>query len=246
MGFQELKLDLDQLRANLSAPLFPYFAYQGEPLPQIECTQDALPVVCCSVSRPEIGDGDPYVQGSGDDTENWAHDLTPGLFWRHKDELCAGANDEELIETIQSIRGRRGDTPGMSSTVVKWTLHSAPLRISSSDFAKSAQGAQSDAIILCNEPLSANGPDDPSPPRKPMILRLGCKAGKLGSRDLRQQLPRVSSFVEQLSPTPNILVACDSGDDLSVGVALAILCQHYDARGKRVTHSHPNRGLERT
>ena len=232
LGCQGLNLDLDHFRGCISAPLVPYFAHQGESLPQIDLTEDVLPVICCSVSRREIGDGDPYIQGGGDDTENWAHALTADLFWRHQERLSACSNDEELIEIIESTLGTCGSATAKTSTVVKWTGHSAPLHVSNSEFANSKECAQFDAIILCNEPASTDSSSEPSSAGKPLKLCLGCKAGRLGSRDLRHRLHLVSSLMEQLGARPKILVACDSGDNLAIGVALAILCQYYDPKGE--------------
>ena len=84
---------------------------------------------------------------------------------------------------------------------------------------------------------------------------------KIASRDLRAALPRICAFVgeylermvatpssrpattaeaelregggeEEESPPVRILVACESGRDISVGVALALLCQFWEARDK--------------
>ena len=61
---------------------------------------------------------------------------------------------------------------------------------------------------------------------------MGCRVGKLGSRELRSQLPQVSHFLQQFDLRPRTLVACDTGDDLAIGVALALLCLFYDKEGK--------------
>jgi tRNA A64-2'-O-ribosylphosphate transferase len=59
-------------------------------------------------------------------------------------------------------------------------------------------------------------------------LHLKCnEIGKLGSRDLRSELPLLAPFLSSLPAFhngPALLVCCPTGKDLSVGTALAILC----------------------
>jgi tRNA A64-2'-O-ribosylphosphate transferase len=65
-------------------------------------------------------------------------------------------------------------------------------------------------------------------------LHLKCQTGKLGSRDLRTQLPRVLYFFSSLAEpaTGKILVCCPTGKDLSVGTALAVLCLYTNEQGE--------------
>lgn len=70
---------------------------------------------------------------------------------------------------------------------------------------------------------------------KANMLVLSCGIGKLGSRALRSQLPRVSPFIVSLdkhSTNPRILFTCSTGTDLSAGVALAVLCLYFNDSGK--------------
>ncbi|OAP61097.1 initiator tRNA phosphoribosyl transferase [Fonsecaea erecta] len=69
---------------------------------------------------------------------------------------------------------------------------------------------------------------------KSKVLWISCRNGKLGSKDLREKLPGVISVISnQLSTRPQskILITCTTGKDLSVGVAVAILCLCYDDEG---------------
>ena len=62
-------------------------------------------------------------------------------------------------------------------------------------------------------------------------LDILCGDGKLGSRALRSQLPRIPPFIASLADfgsTPKILFVCPTGKDLSVGIALAVLCLFFD------------------
>lgn len=75
-------------------------------------------------------------------------------------------------------------------------------------------------------------------------LHLKCQAGKLGSRDLRTELPKLpdffASFTSPFSGT--ILVCCPTGKDLSVGTALALLCLYADEEGEADASKRKNSG----
>lgn len=68
------------------------------------------------------------------------------------------------------------------------------------------------------------------------VLRLNCGTGKLGSRDLRKELGKVTDFVTArvgaAKTRPQLLFACPSGRDLAVGVALTVLCLFFDGEGE--------------
>jgi tRNA A64-2'-O-ribosylphosphate transferase len=74
-------------------------------------------------------------------------------------------------------------------------------------------------------------------------LPLKCNATpKLGSRDLRTELPRLVPFLSSLplfTYPPKILVCCPSGKDLSVGTALAILCLYSSDAGATYLFTNP-------
>ncbi|KAL6875421.1 tRNA A64-2'-O-ribosylphosphate transferase [Trichoderma longibrachiatum] len=89
----------------------------------------------------------------------------------------------------------------------------------------------------------------------PTLLRVGLGKHKTASRNLRLALPEICSFAaqflaankqplddavadadgkqqQQQQKPPQIVVACDSGKDLSVGVALALSCYLFDDKGR--------------
>lgn len=55
-------------------------------------------------------EGFVYVQGAGDDHENWARGLTPDVFWKHKDDLlgCEKERLEDLVDRIVAEEAERG------------------------------------------------------------------------------------------------------------------------------------------
>ena len=90
-----------------------------------------------------------------------------------------------------------------------------------------------DGVIVCgNVSTSKPGPKPEDASKNgTRILHFLCGDGKLGSRALRAQLPLLLPFIRSLTiadKQPKILLACSKGKDLSVGVALALLCLFFD------------------
>lgn len=167
-----------------------------------------------------------YIQGAGDDSEAWAHGLTPTIFWEHKDKLMNTAEEElpQLIDDlIESCRPK--ETLG-TSTLVKPTSN-IYIRM---DSGINETQTSSDLEVHCNR-----SPETSDQRR----LNLGCPSGKLGSRHLRKILKQVEDFVAgnlNTSPSRIIVVTCDKGTDLSVGTVLMILCLFYNDQGTLYFH----------
>ena len=92
-----------------------------------------------------------------------------------------------------------------------------------------------DGVVLCCDHTVESPIGDSNAAKK--VLQLRCGAGKLGSRALRAELPRLSDFIHHVSQrveAPRILFACPTGKDLSAGVALAALCLYFDDAGKSI------------
>ncbi|KAI9929931.1 hypothetical protein MW887_011741 [Aspergillus wentii] len=183
--------------------------------------------VLCSASKrvhgAEMSEGG-YIQGAGDDSEGWAHGLTPPVFWANKSTLFQ-TTEEDLPGVIQGLVEdyRKKDT-SQQATLITPTQN---LYISQTDSRLNDAGIY-DLVIDCNgNPAAAEG--------NPKRLNLGCGPGKLGSRDLRKHLDSVQAFVSsQLAsdPSRSLLVTCESGKDLSAGALLAVLCLFYNDNGK--------------
>ncbi|SPO40032.1 related to RIT1 - initiator tRNA phosphoribosyl-transferase [Pseudozyma flocculosa] len=130
-----LESDLDVPR--LDRPLRPFFITQETtlPLPDLfadDCDGDAgqvyTPILLVSASKHIVDSFHPvrpeqlttdsdlgaeeeqpriYVQGAGDDHENWAQGLTPTLFWRHRDLLLSAAK-EHLPRLVAELVRQEG------------------------------------------------------------------------------------------------------------------------------------------
>jgi tRNA A64-2'-O-ribosylphosphate transferase len=168
-----------------------------------------------------------YIQGAADDHEAWSHGLTPPLFWKHKD-LLMSTGEEDAPAVISKIIDEEAQTSTTSpATLIKPTTN---LYISSSqnvDLTDFVIVISCDPTPLPAHTLKAAGVKH--------YLPLKCNATpKLGSRDLRSELPRLVSFLSSLplfAYPPKMLVCCPTGKDLSVGTTLAILCLYSSDRG---------------
>lgn len=217
--------NLPDLRRAVKKPLRPLWITQGSTLPNTPPSfPDFHPVVLCTASRRvHGGEGSEngYIQGAADDQEAWSHGLTPKVFWNHEEKLL-GTNEDELPDVIADlVKTEKG--PDAAPILIAPTTN---LFVSSS---RNIDISPFSTIISCTpEPLTTTAPEH----LKKKYLHLPCGAGKLGSRDLRAQLSRLPSFISSLpDKLGDILVCCPTGRDLSVGVALAILCLYADTTG---------------
>ncbi|KAF6767132.1 Initiator tRNA phosphoribosyl transferase [Kalmanozyma brasiliensis GHG001] len=122
-GFVDTLLNSDLDVPRLGKPLKPIFVTPQTDLEGISTSmqadlRDFTPIVLVSASHfvsdsanlgrdESVGiegskGGFVYVQGAGDDHENWARGLTPDMFWKHHDELlaCDKAQIESLVDRI--------------------------------------------------------------------------------------------------------------------------------------------------
>ncbi|PBP15960.1 hypothetical protein BUE80_DR013306 [Diplocarpon rosae] len=232
-----LSISLDDLRSHILKPLRPVWVTPGSQIiPTSEVFEGFHPVICCTVSRRvpggEMSEGG-YIQGAGDDTENWAHGLTPLLFWGNKDTLFSSPENElpDIIEGLVA-RAKSKGFGGQGVRLVKPTsvLFVAPIM---------AISAVSEAFTIALLPtVSSESTWQTSPTR----IDVGLGPHKVGSRNARKALPFIVAFIRNyLSRNDltckSILVACESGKDLSIGVTLALSCLFFDDRGRLLDHS---------
>ncbi|KAJ5775390.1 uncharacterized protein N7511_000401 [Penicillium nucicola] len=224
-SLKSLKLDLDALRTQLTKPIRIAWANRSyyHPSDLTKCDDYNL-LVLCSASRrvhgAEMSEGG-YIQGAGDDSEGWAHGLTPPVFWANHDLLKA-TSEEDLPELIGRLIGEFKVGNGSADvTVIKPTANLFIGEVG-------AANGNFDLIIDCNgDPaldVEGNG----------KRLNLGCASGKLGSRDLRRSLEKVREFVGAklgVEASLSLLVVCETGKDLSAGTLLAIICLFFNDDG---------------
>ncbi|KAH7321851.1 tRNA a64-2'-o-ribosylphosphate transferase-like protein [Rhexocercosporidium sp. MPI-PUGE-AT-0058] len=237
-ALQALKIPLDELRSHITKPLRPMWVTPESNLePTASVFEKFHPVICCTVSRRvaggELSEGG-YIQGAGDDTENWAHGLTPPVFWNHKETLLSTAEYDvpDLIESFVQEAKRNG-FGGQNLRVVKPTT---VLFVAPTDSIDGTDVGKDTCVINILPRITDQSTWQTSPAR----IDVGLGPHKLGSRNLRTSLPFIVAAVEKMLarskseetlPRLKIIVSCESGKDLSIGTALAISCLFFDDQG---------------
>jgi tRNA A64-2'-O-ribosylphosphate transferase len=227
--FCSLGLDLPNLRRQLRRPVMVSWAINGLFDADTTYTRglDDLPyhrLVLCSASRrvlgSEVSEGG-YIQGAGDDSESWSYGLTAPLFWAHKDmlEQTVEGNLPSLIEELVQEEAQ-SSLPGLLPTRI---LPASNIHI----FNGSIDHMEGFDLIVNSEGDTQDS--------MPGIVRLKCRSGKLGSKDLRENLPMAVGAISSSllkNPQSQIVITCSTGRDLSVGVAVAALCLLYNDQGE--------------
>jgi tRNA A64-2'-O-ribosylphosphate transferase len=240
--FLALDIDCETLRAQITKPLRPIWVTPESYISSKDTIfEEYHPIICCTASRRvpggEVSEGG-YIQGSGDDTENWAYGLTPPVFWSNS-QLLISTSEADLPELIRNL------IAGSSSSLTNQTSKLAPIRPTSSLYITDLKTTASHPANRHNLVVSLHPettlPIDIQPTTHHLSLALG--PHKLGSRNLRTALPTITSFItthlsrETSSDTTattetSITVACSTRADHSIGVALALLCLFYNEDGQ--------------
>jgi tRNA A64-2'-O-ribosylphosphate transferase len=223
--FDALALDMSRYRDIVTKPLRPIWVTQDSLLPdETPDFPEFHPIVLCTASRQvqgaEISEFG-YIQGAGDDSEAWAHNLTATAFWRHRDRLMI-APEDELPALIQSLMAAEESDPRepeirpiaqAKNVILTRNVHLPKLGLTKDDFA-----------VFCS-------PNDPPGKLPAKHIRLECRNGKLGSRDLRNELYKLLAAGCIPPEGGKLYVSCPDGKDLCVGAALAIICLFADGSG---------------
>lgn len=233
-SFLALEVDLAPLRGRLKKPLRPVWRTQDDGLPEGEelALRDGefYPVVCCTSSRRVVGaemSEAGYIQGAADDTENWAHGLTAQIWWRHADELLATA-EGDLPGLIERLVALEGEEAGRNN----------PRRLTDVLYV-SALPVDELGLRTCLVKLVPEVTDEEMWLKSKTEMEVGIGKSKTGGRNLRHALQRICWFVKGFldsntgalddeQPRARVIVACETGKDLSVGCALALDCWCFD------------------
>ncbi|TVY90173.1 Uncharacterized protein LAWI1_G004497 [Lachnellula willkommii] len=242
-SLKALDISLETYKCHISKPLRPIWV---TPESNIVSTSSVFenfhPVICCTVSRKVAGGESSeggYIQGAGDDTENWAHGLTPYIFWSNRDALFSTPEFDlpELICTLVEQAAITGPVGGGGARCVEPTAKLFVTQISA------ITTEDGDLTIFLRPTATKEGTWMTSATR----LDIGLGPHKVGSRNLRAALPFIVAFVErnasrleeQSAVASRIVISCESGKDLAIGVALALLCLFFDGEGKFQEKTNP-------
>ena len=211
-----------------------------------------IPIILCTVSYQAQDGldkqfGFSYVQGAADDHELWSNGLTPTTFWSNVDELTdKSKTDEELVAitrrllnednthtngskleeilvstdkiTPELVLGRALDNSVINNKLRFQLSRQYSLVIILSD------------TIRVDKDVTSSGEEAASCDQALVKIYHLQSQTKKGSRELRTKLPEilteVSNTLKKGCQLP-ILICCNSGTDLSIGVLLAVLSRHY-------------------
>lgn len=231
-----------QLPTCLTKPLRPLWITQDSALPDASedgsstIFEDYRPVICCTSSRRIVGsemDEGGYIQGAGDDTENWAHGLTPPVFWSNVDALL-GTAEADLPVLIKELmeKDKASRTAAGSEVYIQLAPKIFVCAIGDA-LTDGADSSQQDCHIQL---LPTTSPKD-SWTKSTRLLQVGLGGNKAGSRNLRLALPDICAFARTYNNSDSaknggrMVISCESGKDFSVGTALALSCLLFDDAG---------------
>ncbi|KAG2159192.1 tRNA A64-2'-O-ribosylphosphate transferase [Suillus bovinus] len=227
----KLQYPLRPIWITPSTTIFPTF-------PDTDAERRFYPIICISASKQVLDGmerritGFAYIQGSGDDHELWSMGLTPAQFWKHKQPLLH-ANRNELPTLVQTLTSSLSTRTDLNSDA---SFHSTPIQY--------VQGRLSISITRdISSPLSDESAlvyltsADYAPPAfkdHPLVLYIKTPQGKKGQHHfLHTVLPQAMPFIFlHLQNTRRICIACETGTDTSIGVALAALTKFFNDSGE--------------
>ncbi|KAL1691818.1 initiator tRNA phosphoribosyl transferase [Schizophyllum commune] len=224
---------------DLPLPMRPvWITPASSTFPSLDALQsDAPPIICVSASRQvengveRRGDGFAYVQGSGDDHELWGKGLTPAIFWKHHQEIIAATRDElaplvdRLCATAPTHTSRAKPSP--VEKVSGRILICAIDDIASEGALNDSNKVQEDVTYVLVTQTS-----------RPFPVSTTTRVYSMASKNtqmeyLKTVLPESTSFISSaLAAGKNVCIACDTGTDLGVGVAVATLQLNFDDVGR--------------
>ncbi|KKA28395.1 hypothetical protein TD95_000219 [Thielaviopsis punctulata] len=223
-----VSLDIPSLQRTLTKPLRPLWITPDTPLPSPSDTQTIFssfrPVICCTASaRSSAGElsAAGYVQGAADDTEMWAHGLTAPLFWAHRSTLLATPEHD-----LPALMARLAAAP-RTREAAEYREIAPHICVAALPVAAQCAVADGRTCVISLTPDSAPVTKDDGG----RWMARGIGKHKAASRNLRTALAEIGEFASAFvrsRESARVVVACESGKDISVGTALALSCLLYN------------------
>lgn len=200
-------------------PVRPIWVYPGITPPNLP--EDCLTVVLVTASRMcQDGfdkQGFTYVQGAADDHELWARGLTPHLFWDNVDLLTQPVSEDEIdsrIDQLVASQTKKVATTELWQNVVQITPQLSLGKLTGAIDLDEKWQSQYDLVLVF---------DDSCRSRSPHCICYPLNSGsKKSSKELRDKLPEIVARVRRCH---QVLIVCSTGQDISVGVLLACICE---------------------
>lgn len=251
-------LIIDNLSANIEKKRIfkPFWIFPGcSEMPLFENnddddgsdTGDFYPIILLTTSE-QFQDGEnkmngyTYVQGAGDDHELWSNGLTPDLFYKMEwdFETLLKMDDDTLNDLIESnLYSKSGNSLGLDDFEIFWDSNDITTLTDFLSIGRIDKDMKFNQILKTNfdKIIVLDSSFDYNLKNKQIYkfnLNSNCKkSGKL----LRNELDNIIKNVN-LRNSINILILCNTCDDLSIGVALCYLSLFYDSNWNP-TDNHP-------
>ncbi|WPK24895.1 hypothetical protein PUMCH_002194 [Australozyma saopauloensis] len=261
-------------KLGCKSPILPLWVYPGKPSQSLGYRPNCFTVCCLTTSYrtspgfvvPDWNYLYPYVQGAGDDHELWAsHDLcggalSPLFFWtkvltEKEDDsriidddmkIYSWLSEQELKNRLNQIyldhsKSTSSDSLNLEVTQLGESGLSIGIIKGNVSFDTFRLGAEYSIVIILSEKWRVI---DVPQKCSTKVLQFQVESSKKGSKKLREILPQILSNVGELEINERVCIACDSGQDLSVAVALSLLCLQFDLKWLRTTnHQRVNKDI---
>ncbi|PWN48827.1 hypothetical protein IE53DRAFT_318699, partial [Violaceomyces palustris] len=238
---------------RLEEPLFPLFIHPDSGI-EIEGLMEEVREAREQEARRRQKSDFVYIQGAGDDHENWAGRLTPEIFWRRWDEIFADKSRRwDKTETTRGGDSGGGDELERLQEPVEilrtgvFVCKRPRLRAEEREGnLKKGETERFDLVVDCSsEPLLQSffqGERERAMEGK--VLRLGIQEGKRGIPGFVKTLPLVTvidsggdrgrgSEEEDPQGRIQILVMDQTGKDVGNSIAILILSRYFDGKGRK-------------
>lgn len=204
-----------------------------------------IPLILCTVSyQAQDGtdkrNGFTYVQGAADDHELWSDGLTAEMFWENYETLTDPENSDDQLEKIveQIILDRKLMAATLTDTLddvfdsrddITTELSLGKIRdnLEINDALYDAITKEYQLCVVLSDNvtlrLERDGVHD-----SVKIYKLQSESKK-SSKELRTQITEIFSTIQAALNTGKgrVLICCNTGTDMSVGVLLSVLCRDY-------------------
>lgn len=211
---------------------------------QVPKGENIIPLILCTVSYQAQDGMDKrygftYVQGAADDHELWSCGLTPKMFWDNYQYLTdLTQTDEEMTQFVEqlvlskqlqstSVKDKLdGAFESLDEITKEFSLGKIMDNITIHDKLYKMLHEQYKFVVILSDNVELKLPNDQT---NDLINIYKLQSGsKKSSKELRAKLPEICKEIkDRLHTDKRILVCCNSGTDMSIGILLTVLSRYY-------------------